>query len=360
VVVLAEDFCLFPSRLPNACTPRSPHERHQHPQVSSKDACIMSVQRKHLVQRSRNPEQSSPAQGTRQHGSEAPVSMLPPYQPPSCPLTAHSQRQLNHLHVESGTQKYKKHISGALHALQNATADCHERVYVRKEQLEKLSKRKDQDEGLARKYTEREKQSNTLKRQVETITLEAENAVRDLVDYEDELAMQDTIMKDIIKDIREAPTVQPARRPRRVRLDDEASEEDEEEAPTDDPNILSPVELLKKAKEEYASQWGERSMKSRYISYRVLVVELVLIFRVLDTQKIMSIRNLSRAYIMLSMQQKVHRPCLIPGLGSQMRVARMEVLTDVEIIQPITLAIMTRNQMMMSRCLLLLQCLNVR
>jgi hypothetical protein len=227
----------------------------------------MSTQRRHLVQRNRNSE--APSASRSQHrGSEASArqpNTLPPYEPPTCPLSEDARRKIENLRVENSSLKYKNHISVAIKALQNATPECHERVYGRREHLNRLAaKQKKQDnEGteISKEYHDAEQYLSMLQRQVDKHTREAEKALRDLIDYGDELAMRDTIMKEIVEEITAAAAVQPHLRRRRRRDDDEDGEE--EDAPVDNVEVVSTVELLKNAKEEYASNYAAKTMRAR-------------------------------------------------------------------------------------------------
>lgn len=230
----------------------------------------MSTQRRHLVQRNRNPDASSPAPRTQHRASETPgrqPTALPPYEAPTCPLSDEAKRNIENLRIERDSAKYKGHIVGAIKALQNAAPDCHERVYQRKVQLEKQTerqKRQDGEEPTA-EYKELVGYVPSLEKQVDKFTKDAEKALRDLIDYGDELAMQDSILRDVVENVTAAAAAQPARRKRRHRgaSDEDDAEASEEEAPADDVEVLSTVELLKTAKEEYTTKYGAKTMRAR-------------------------------------------------------------------------------------------------
>jgi hypothetical protein len=231
----------------------------------------MSSNRRHLVQRNRNQEQFSPAQRGRPRQSETPVqrpAALPSYQPPSCPLSDDAKRQIENLRIEQNVEKYKKHIKSAIKTLGSSTAECNERLVARKATLDKIIARtrdRDGEDGEpSEQIVEAEKIYSDLKDQVEKLTADAEKALRDLIDYGDELTMRDTIMQDVHQNIIITSAAQPARRMRRHRDDSEQNgSEDETETPAEDPEILSAVELLAKAKEDYAAKYRAKSMKAR-------------------------------------------------------------------------------------------------
>merc|ERR1712093_222460 len=101
-----------------------------------------------------------------------------------------------------------------------------------------------------------------------TFTIQAEEAIRELIDFSDELAMQSAIMKDVVREITSAPAPRrTARRRRRdVGSDDEEEEEEEEDAepPAADPEQMSALELLRQAKEDHATKYASQSKRSRY------------------------------------------------------------------------------------------------
>ena len=226
-----------------------------------------------LVQRGRVNENSSPARRPRQRESAAvqEPTPLPPYEPPSCALTPNAKRALDSLRVNHDYSKYKKHIDASIKALTNSVGDINERLRLRKEALEKAKERRaragDENDGK----TEEETQYDDAKRNVTSLTTNAEQSLRDLIDYRDELAMKDTIMGEVSDNIAAAPPPRPvARRQRRQGSNEEENREneglaveDDEEA--EDGSIVSAFELLKKAQEQYAADYAAKSMRTRYV-----------------------------------------------------------------------------------------------
>ena len=233
-----------------------------------------------MVSRSRQNEQSSPAQQSRQRETTS----LPPYQAPSCPLTAKAKRELDNLRVNQDTSKYKKHIAAAIKVLTDAAFVSNDRLSSRKAEVAKLAdKRRNQgiDESeKSKEDIEAEQYADNLEKKVTAITSKAEKALRELIDYGDELSMQDTILKEVVDNI-PSPPANPISfgRPRRSR-GEKHGEEDEEgevdvEAPSTDPEILSALELLQKAKEAYAINYASKSMRQRYLIFRDTWLKLI-------------------------------------------------------------------------------------
>lgn len=224
-----------------------------------------------LVNRGRTNENSSPAQRSRHREPEAAhePTPLPPYEPPSCALTPSAKRALDNLRANHDYSKYKRHLDGSIKALTNSVGDSNERLRFRKEVLEKAKERRARagDEGEGK--TEAEEACRGMESNVATLTRKAEQALRELIDYGDELAMKDTIMGEVSENVAAAPPPRPARRQRRQGSHEDENGENEEaveedEDPEVDESIVSAVELLKKAQEEYAAEYAAKSMRARY------------------------------------------------------------------------------------------------
>lgn len=200
-------------------------------------------------------------------------AQLPPYQPPSCPLTMQHKLQLSNLAAEADYAKYKKHLGTCVSTLINATADSNEALKVAKEDLEdKRSKRRhreatqaeaEDDDGNAagvgksQEEITLEEHVEKMTEKVERLSREAEKAMRQLIDYTDELRAQDQLMQGVIAKASQPP---PARRRQES---DEEQDEDMPDAEADE-DIVGPTEILKMAREDYNRAYGNRSMGNRY------------------------------------------------------------------------------------------------
>ncbi|TVY88091.1 E3 SUMO-protein ligase [Lachnellula willkommii] len=240
--------------------------------------------RRHLVSRSRvNNQDSSPAprgsESARQRDAPArqPVA-LPPYEPPSFPLTHAAQRDLDNLRTNHDYSKYKKHLGGAIKAITGCATQINDQLTDRKELVRRGEEKRrlagQGDEDKTEEQNDRESQARFMERKVGDLTAKAEKALRELIDYGDELAMQDAMMTDVSGSIAAVPVVQPrASRHRRARGNGEDDEEEngEEDAsqdgdgsPGEDQEVLSAVELLRKAKQDYLAQYSSKTMLERY------------------------------------------------------------------------------------------------
>lgn len=226
----------------------------------------MSSSRGRLVSRARLNGDSTPARG-RGRDSETPARPqheLPPYEPPSCPLSEDAKRKLDQLRRSRDTAKYEKHLKAAIDVIPLATAACNDRLTSRKNIVERrASKRKHdgiEDADMPKEHKDTEDYLKQLAKQVENLTDKSEKALRDLIDLGDEARMQDTILQEVEENI-PAPPAQPARR---QRDDGEEGDEDENNAPAADAEILSAVELTKNAKAEYKRKYQSKSLFQRY------------------------------------------------------------------------------------------------
>lgn len=155
-------------------------------------------------------------------------------------------------------------------AITTAAADNNERLAMHQTAVQRHAEsRKSKDIPEDQKpehHVEEEEYTNGLEQKVSDLTAKAEKALRELIDYGDELTMQDSIMREINENLVAAPAARPAARWRRRGSHDEDAEEEEphdENPPAADENILSAVELLKEAKEEHIRKYTARSMRAR-------------------------------------------------------------------------------------------------
>jgi hypothetical protein len=245
----------------------------------------MSSRRQLVSRGERALVEASPAQRPRHRESEARATgqhtTLPPYEPPTCPLTTSGKRALDELRLNHDYSRYKKHLDTAILNVTNCTAESNDRLHTRKKQAKSYAEKRQQASSQSEEKKEAEEaaleRARDLEKKVGNLTTKAEKALRDLIDYGDELAQQEDILKSVGEYIAAAPAPTPraAGRQRQRRLRDEDDDEDEdyanknmnvgeeEQGPASDPSILSPFELLKNAKDEYASSYSSKSMKTR-------------------------------------------------------------------------------------------------
>jgi hypothetical protein len=223
-------------------------------------------------------EELTPTQRSRPRDVDAPGPMaLPMYEPPSCALNASATRALEELKISHDYSQYKKHVGLAIKNITNSVGDSNNQLFQRKQKIDKAAKRRERDgdeittaEANAVTYV------NGMQPKVKKVTDEAEKAVRDLIDCGDELAMKDEILNGMIENIAAAPPPHPALHRRRKHVieeddDDDGRGEEEEDvddgAPVEEGSLISAVDLLKEAKTQYATAYGSKTMRSRYLLF---------------------------------------------------------------------------------------------
>ena len=216
------------------------------------------------------------------------VAALPPYEAPNFPLTDKQQLELGSLTRNHDYTKYKKHITTAMSTLANCAAESNERLFDAKTQLEKhVRQKRKAEENDAMDLSQRsqvaedtEKKVEELERKVDNITTAAEKALRDLIDYRDEMTQWETMMNDVGEKAREnaieAGAAEAMRdtagRPRTSQRDAGSNSEDEDAAMEDSEQptaveVLSPSELLREARAKYHTSYTTKPMHARYVKF---------------------------------------------------------------------------------------------
>jgi len=190
----------------------------------------------------------------------------------------------------------------------DCAAESTDRLFMQQQRLRKLvEKREAQDAQLQQaengeaeltEKTEPELEAEArvpvLEKKVKTATAEAEKALRELIDFRDELAMQEEIMRSVRdkaeatareaarkimhkNEVRERKAMRGTKRRRggeeEVDEDEEQEEEDDDDDDDDDdqgdnddiPKFTgpTPVEVLQKEKEDYKVSYNSKSMRQR-------------------------------------------------------------------------------------------------
>lgn len=187
-------------------------------------------------------------------------------------MTNQAKHQLTNLAAEADYAKYKKHLGACVSTLVNATADSNEALANAKADLENRRQKRiaraaragggDDEGGEAQRSQEeiaQEAHVEALTEKVDRLTRAAEKAMRDLIDYTDELRAQDQLITGVV----DQASQQVPPRARRARSG-EGEDEDMPDADEDAAAILSPTEILKQARKEYQRAYSNRPMANRY------------------------------------------------------------------------------------------------
>ncbi|RDW75209.1 hypothetical protein BP6252_06351 [Coleophoma cylindrospora] len=218
--------------------------------------------------------------GRRDHGeaNTQDATALPPYEPPSYPLNVGAKRALDSLAARQDTAKYKNHLKRAIHNVTYCAVEPADRLYSRQKKLKQQAEKRRQPGRENEEKTDAEmhdeEYAEDFEKKVDQLTIKAEKALRELIDFSDELALHEQVLKDVNEQI-PAPVILPSAETRRLRRraqdEDDAEVEEEEvdqdaEAPAEDVEILSAIEILKNLKEDHKTAYAEKTMRAKYAS----------------------------------------------------------------------------------------------
>lgn len=163
------------------------------------------------------------------------------------------------------------HLKTCKANLTNTTAEVFDRVVLRDEKAmkETAKRRKTAKHEKTREEIEAIEAARSLEVHALEVRTKAEKAMRELIDYADEMAMNDSIMKDVIANIPPAPAAEPVRRPRERNGGEDSGDEGEaaqgEEVRYQIPDVpgVSTINLLKDRKKEYEETYTAKDMRRR-------------------------------------------------------------------------------------------------
>jgi E3 SUMO-protein ligase NSE2 len=233
------------------------------------------------VQRARGNRDSGQGQIQR---SRQPTA-LPPYEPPTCPLNEGAKRSLANITMNLDLRKYEKHLNAAVKNITNFAGESNDHLYASQERVRRTAQRREaaqDDSEKTEAEEEAEQRAREMQKRVEKLTTDSEKALRDLVDYKQELAQQGELLQRVSDEAAAASAAASASASatavRRVMRGDQNSEDGDEsfEPPAEDEDedvkmsgteaqaaILSPTELLKKAREDYKAAYTSKTLRSR-------------------------------------------------------------------------------------------------
>jgi hypothetical protein len=252
----------------------------------------MSVFNKRSLQSRRQRQEEAPTPARERH-----VAALPPYEPPTCPLTERALRDLSNLSNERPrlNRQYDKHLQKSLQNLTSCTGDINDVLYGAKERVRRLAEKRERQDEDAEKGEDEEAaeiRALELERRVERLTRESERAVRELVDWRRELQKEGDVLKQVgdeaatnamkaaaaATQASQRPAA-PARRRRAVSDDEDLDDTNNGDAsfiPDDtvmsgvsgaaDANTLSPLEILLREKAAYIEKYASMSLAQKYAS----------------------------------------------------------------------------------------------
>jgi hypothetical protein len=234
----------------------------------------MASSNRRLVQRSR--QSDAPTSGQLRHQARDRDAEnqheLPSYETPACALSIDGRRALAELQNNYDYTKYEKHIRESMKVTTQTAAQCHDSVRERMTRLEKDAERRHRGGRTDDDMTEEERSDelfgSSLEKKAKKFESEAEKAMRDLVDYKDEVTMHTALIEKVLNGISSASPPVPSVRTRALGVNSDGGAEEGEEKYEDDgvpvdANGVSTVELLKAARTEYLADYQSKSMLRR-------------------------------------------------------------------------------------------------
>jgi len=206
---------------------------------------------------------------------------LPPYEPPTCPLNEGSKRSLANITMNLDLRKYEKHLNAAVKNITNFAGESNDHLYASQERVRRMAQKREaaqDDSEKTEAEEEAEQRAREMQKRVEKLTTDSEKALRDLIDYKQELAQQGELLQRVSDEAAAASTAASvstsAIAARRVMEGNSEDENESFEPPAVDEDvemsrtearaaILSPTELLKKAREDYKAGYTSKTLRSR-------------------------------------------------------------------------------------------------
>ncbi|PHH62499.1 hypothetical protein CDD81_7072 [Ophiocordyceps australis] len=179
-------------------------------------------------------------------------SALPEYEPPSCRLSENASRGLGRLAQDHSDRQVHTHVGDAHRNISSAVGDLNEILrdqldrheYMRNSRVQN-GRAKSRKETLVQEYIAR------FKPEVDGVTLEAEGAVRDLIDLQAALEDQAAVLNDMYTQTRSAQAQDQAQ--------DQDQKQDEEPPPP-----TSTLHTLDQGRADRLAQYDKLTPHQRY------------------------------------------------------------------------------------------------
>ncbi|GAO14989.1 uncharacterized protein UV8b_00500 [Ustilaginoidea virens] len=161
---------------------------------------------------------------------------LPDYQSPSCRLNDHARRALGDLLDNRGTASYEDHLKASVRHLGLGVGDLHERLATQQDRLRNLRRRRLEKDADKTADEERlETHLAQLQDDVDELTRDSEQALRDVIDHQVEVQHHAAVLGDLFAS---ASTAAPAGRPRARESRRQRVGEKQEDDPPNPPGTM--------------------------------------------------------------------------------------------------------------------------
>lgn len=197
---------------------------------------------------------------------------LPPYQPPSNPLTPDFQRALNDLPRTHRLEGLKKHLHQATQSLTTVAGDVNDRYYKKLEAYRKHKARR-QDKNEEEDDEASERALEEMREVVDKMTSSLEESVRKAIDAKAAVEGIEVALREVGANISSGggavvPTQSTlgASQFRQRKRQRDAGSESEDSDGQQDSNPAHPLGLLKRKMTEYNSSYQNISMRNKFVA----------------------------------------------------------------------------------------------
>lgn len=187
---------------------------------------------------------------------------LPEYEPLSCPVDAKSRRALEELASNrQDTTKYAEQLSKCLKLLSDSVRDTNDALVERRSNLKGLRERR----GAAADKDERERAAERavarLQGEVPDLTKQSEAGVRQVIDWQVELADTRTALEETARRMEVASTLAASKQ--RDRREKEGREDDDDDV-DDAADVAAPQKTFEDECQKLSADYASKSMYERY------------------------------------------------------------------------------------------------
>lgn len=212
------------------------------------------------AERNRSRPSTAPSSHS-QHGDEP--AELPDYEPPTFPLNVEYRCKLSQLSSNRDTRKYEEQLNKSIELLSDSVRDLNDKYAERKSVLQRLREKRGEGGEKTDRERAEEKAVLMLKSTVPQLTDECDHAVRSVIDLKIELEDSGKALKETERQV-EVGTANAVQRRSGRGGDDDDVDDDDDMPDANTPEIIGPLQLLQKAKEQAAVDNASRTLYEKY------------------------------------------------------------------------------------------------
>lgn len=209
--------------------------------------------------------------GTATTSSNGPTP-LPPYQPPTNPLTPGAQRALNELHRTHRLDGLRKHLLQATYSLTTVAGDVNDRYYkkleVHRRHKARIQDKKEGDDDDASGEALQE-----MRGMVDKMTGSLEESIRKTIDAKAAVDGIEVVLKELSANISagggavvSTQSTLGASQLRQTKRQRDPDSDNEDSDGQEDLNPAHPLGMLKRKMTEYNSNYQNLSMREKFVN----------------------------------------------------------------------------------------------